>query len=298
VADSLPSVDSQLRRRAVGAPAARSALLTVLGEFVLPRRGVWQEALVASLVALDYKPHAARRAIARSTTAGWLESSRIGRRSWLELSDETRSMLTVGAERIYGFGHPRPWDGHWLFAMLRVPEERREVRHRLRTSLAWAGFGSVGAGVWISPHVDREDEIEELARQESGADLFTFRAEIGSVGEPARLLEQAWDLTEVAAAYRAFIGRFGRSRPGTPAEVFKAQTELVHDWRRFPFLDPELPDRFLPARWPRGRAVEVFESKHAAWAGPAWHYFSELAESVGSDGSTGSSASSSRTASK
>lgn len=270
----------------------------MLGEFVLPHRsGVWQEALVAVLGDLGYKPQASRRAIARSMTAGWLVGTRVGRRSWLELSEEARTMLAEGAERIYGFGHPRSWDERWLFAMLRVPEERRDVRHRLRTNLAWAGFGSLGAGVWISPRVDREADIAELASEEPHADLFTFRAEIGSVGEPVRLLEQAWDLGEVAAEYREFIDRFKSRRPRTPAQTFRAQTELVHGWRRFPFLDPELPDRFLPGRWPRMRAVELFETRHRAWAKPAQNYFSEVAESVAPDPPAESFANSSRTAS-
>ena len=71
-------------------------------------------------------------------------------------------MLRTGAERIYGFGEPRDWDGRWLLVALRVPEERREVRHQLRTRLAWAGFGSLGGGLWISPHVEREAELREM----------------------------------------------------------------------------------------------------------------------------------------
>ena len=66
-------MDQQLRRRSVGAPAARSLLLTVLGEYVLPRSGgVWQETLVAALVSLGYNPQAARQALSRSTRDGWL----------------------------------------------------------------------------------------------------------------------------------------------------------------------------------------------------------------------------------
>ena len=48
------------------------------------------------------------------------------------------------------------WDGRWLLLVLRVPEQRRELRHQLTTQLAWAGFGSLGNGLWITPHVDRE----------------------------------------------------------------------------------------------------------------------------------------------
>ena len=47
--------------------------------------------------------------------------------------------------------------------------------------------------------------------------------------------------------------------------MFRAQTLLVHEWRRLPFLDPELPGDMLPARWPRGRAHALFHERHAAW---------------------------------
>src|SRR5919206_1635457 len=136
-------MNDQLRRRSIGPPAARSMLLTVLGEYVLPAPdGVWQETLISALNSLDYKTQAARQALARSVSGGWLRTERHGRRSRLRLTADTAAMLRTGAERLYGFGEPWEWDGRWLLVVLRVPEERREVRHRLRTRLAWAGFGS------------------------------------------------------------------------------------------------------------------------------------------------------------
>ena len=138
-------MDSQIRKRSVGAPAARSLLLTVLGEYVLPRSdSVWQETLVSALQSLGYSEQAARQALSRSTRDGWLTTLRRGRRTRMTLSDGTAELLSAGAERIYSFGESSQWDGRWLLVVLRVPEHRREVRHQLRTSLAWAGFGSLG----------------------------------------------------------------------------------------------------------------------------------------------------------
>jgi phenylacetic acid degradation operon negative regulatory protein len=270
-------VNDQFRRRSVGAPAARSVLLTLLGEYVLPaREGVWQETLVSALGTMDYKTQAARQAVARSVSAGWLTAQRHGRRSRVQLTEETATMLRTGAERIYGFGEPREWDGRWLLVMLRVPEQRREVRHQVRTRLAWAGFGSLGGGLWISPHVEREAELREMAGDESAAEMLAFRAELGALGEPQRLLADAWDLAAVADAYDGFITSFGRMRPKTPEAVFRAQTRLVHAWRKFPFLDPDLPEGVLPGQWPRQRAHDVFQDRHAAWHATAQDYFRSL----------------------
>ena len=47
--------------------------------------------------------------------------------------------------------------------------------------------------------------------------------------------------------------------------MFRAQTQLVHEWRKFPFLDPDLPADMLPAGWPRKRAHDLFRERHAQW---------------------------------
>jgi phenylacetic acid degradation operon negative regulatory protein len=270
-------MNDQLRRRSVGAPAARSVLLTVLGEYVMPRHdALWQETLIDALATLGYKPQAARQALARSVAAGWLRTARVGRRSRVELTTETGAMLVTGARRIYGFGSPWEWDGRWLVVVLRVPEERRDVRHQARTQLAWAGFGSLGGGLWISPHAEREEELRGLSGEGSAAELLSLRAEFGSLGDPRKIVEEAWDLDAVSAAYSTFIDDFARRRPRTPQAVFAAQTMLVHEWRKFPFLDPDLPAEMLPAGWPRERAHDLFTERHDAWSTTARGYFGSL----------------------
>jgi phenylacetic acid degradation operon negative regulatory protein len=280
-------MNDQLRRRSVGPPAARSMLLTVLGEYVLPADdGVWQETLISALNSLDYKTQAARQALARSVGGGWLRTERHGRRARVYLTSDAREMLSSGADRIYGFGRPRSWDGRWLLVLVRVPEERRDVRHLIRSQLAWAGFGSLGNGLWITPHVDREAEVDRIAQELSPAELLSFRAEFGSIGDPAKVVADAWDLADVADRYREFISRFGRLRPRTPEAAFRAQTELVHTWRKFPFLDPDLPQEMLPARWPRSRAHQVFVDRHREWQAPAKEYFTSLERLLPAAGAT------------
>src|SRR5437764_6634113 len=199
-------MDEQLRRRSVGAPAARSLLLTVLGEYVLPRPdGFWQETLVAALSSLGYTHQAARQALSRSTREGWLESRRHGRRTRMSLTAATADLLRSGAERIYSFGDPWEWDGRWLLVVLRVPEESRAVRHQLRSRLAWAGLGSLGGGVWLTPHVEREQELAAAINDEPAADARSFVAELGRMGDPLQLVADAWALDVVRAQREVFV---------------------------------------------------------------------------------------------
>lgn len=270
-------MDDQLRRRSVGAPAARSLLLTILGEYVLPRgEAVWQETLVRALMSVGYSSDAARQAVARSVRAGWLTTSRQGRRSRVELSDRARDLLATGAARIYSFGSEWEWDGRWLVLVLRVPEERREVRHQLRTRLAWAGLGSMGGGVWLTPHVSREGELRDAVADAPAALATSFVATLGELGRVPDVVAAAWDLDAVRSQYDAFLADFSSVHPSAGEASFRVQTLLVHAWRKFPFLDPDLPTELLPAGWPRRQAHELFVSRHSRWVAPARAWFEEL----------------------
>jgi len=236
-------------------------LFTLLGEFVLPGEGAaWTSAVLAAFERMGVAEKATRQALMRTANAGWLSAEKVGRRTRWLLTPAATKMLTDGARRIYSFGAllngtGTAWDGQWVLVQVRIPEADRRARHVVRTRLAWAGFGSLGGGLWITPHAEREHELADVAGDGSAAELVSFRAELGALGEPARVVAEAWDLEALADAYRAFVTRFGRMRPDGPEAEFRAQTLLVHEWRRFPFLDPDLPDGMLPARWPRGRGA-------------------------------------------
>jgi phenylacetic acid degradation operon negative regulatory protein len=265
-----------IRRREVRHTSARSLLMTVLGEFVLPAgRPVWTWMLVDTLAGLGVTEKSARQALARAAAEGLLVSERVGRRTRWELTPSARRLLSEGARRIYEFGRSeRIWDGRWLLLLVSVPESKRDLRHRLRTQLSWAGFGSPEAGVWISPHLGREDEALEVV-QELGlaACAMSFTAAFGRIGGQDEMVSRAWDLTALEERYEAFLADFGGLEPAGRAEALRAQTRLVHEWRRFPFLDPQLPHTLLPANWSGAKAAELFHRKHADWqpaAGRRW----------------------------
>ncbi|MGH3378427.1 MAG: PaaX family transcriptional regulator [Actinoallomurus sp.] len=267
------------RRHAVGETSARSLLLTLLGEFALPQDGpVWTSTIVEVLDSLGVEEKSARQALARTAADGWLSSERVGRSVRWSLTPSGRRLLTEGAERIYAFGAPAPsWDGLWLIMYVSVPESKRRLRHKLRTKLTWAGFGSPGPGMWISPLPDREAEVRAVVEGlglDGGAMSFTAR--FAAIGSEPEMVCRAWDLDAVAAQYAGFVSAFGEQHPASAHETMLAQTRLVHEWRRFPFLDPRLPAELLPAGWIGDRARELFAARHAGWTDGAQHRWREL----------------------
>lgn len=267
------------RRRGLGQTSARSLLLTLLGEFVLPRdEPVWTQVLIDVLGGLGVESKSARQALARTAAEGLVSSDRAGRRVRWTLTDAGRDLLSAGAERIYTFGNPAPaWDGRWLVLLVSVPESRRQLRHRLRTRLAWAGLGSPAPGVWVSPDPGKEAEVADVvADLDLEAVTSSFVGPFGRIGEQADVVAQAWDLAAVEREYEDFLAEFADAAPALPADVLTHQVLLVHAWRRFPFLDPKLPAELLPAEWAGTRAAALFDTLHRRWQRQAQAHWRSL----------------------
>jgi phenylacetic acid degradation operon negative regulatory protein len=262
-------------------PSARSLLMTILGEFVLPAGApVWTGTLVGSLGACGVEDKTARQALARTAAAGWLTSERAGRRVRWQLTGAGVRLLTEGTQRIYSFGAGRPdWDGEWLLVLVTVPESRRALRYRLRTRLTWAGFGSIGPGAWISPDVSREPEAAAVLTDLGLDGAVSFLGRAGAIGESAEVVREAWDLGAVDTTYAAFLDGPAAAAPETPEETFGALVRLVHEWRRFPFVDPALPAALLPAGWHGVRAAAAFHRCHDRWASDARTFYKLLTDS-------------------
>jgi phenylacetic acid degradation operon negative regulatory protein len=277
---NLGSVSPRLsRRHAAGAESARGLLFTVLGEFVLPSGGTaWTSAFIDVLGRLGVEEKACRQALMRTAADGWLTAERAGRRTSWRLTGAAERLLTEGTERIFGFAAARQdWDGRWVLILARTPETERPARHRLRTRLSWAGFGSPAPGVWLSAHADRVAEAE-LALADAGvlADAQIFLASHAGGGPLTALARQAWDLDLVEARYAEFLAEFAGS---SCADPLARGTELVHAWRRFPWIDPMLPAELLPEHWSGVLAARLFERQHARWAADAmaaWRRLSQL----------------------
>ncbi|HZC70468.1 MAG TPA: PaaX family transcriptional regulator C-terminal domain-containing protein [Jatrophihabitans sp.] len=275
--NSVPaSVPSLSRRHAAGSASARGLLFTVLGEFVLPGGGTaWTSAFIELFSRLGVEEKATRQALMRTGSDGWLTAERIGRRTLWRLTPAAERLLVDGTERIYGFtGSAGDWDGRWLIVLARAPETERPTRHLLRTRLSWAGLGSPAPGVWVGPHAHRFAEAQRALREAGvlpGAQVFV--AEHAGYGEPATMVRQAWDLDAIEASYEQFVARFSgrQARDALPAAV-----ELVHAWRRFPWIDPALPNELLPTPWSGAAAAKLFARLHARWSAAAQAEWREL----------------------
>jgi phenylacetic acid degradation operon negative regulatory protein len=261
-----------LRRRGpLRGPSARAYLVMMLGLYVLDQDdAAWTKTFIDALGLVGFEQKAARQALTRSAAGGWLTQIRDGRRVRWNLTPRGREFLRSAEARLFATGPERDWDGDWLVLLTSVPEKHRMLRHALRTSLGWAGFGSLGAGVWISPHPSRADEARQvlgsLGDQVQGTLLHS---RLDDPADRQRLAAQAWEVSELDAHYRAFIDRFAAARPDTPGDTLAQQVHMFYEWRRLLLADPGLPPTLLPPDWSGEHARRLFLDRHAAWNRPA-----------------------------
>lgn len=271
----------------------KDLVFTLFGDYLLHRPGpVWVGSILALLAPLEVSTTAARTTLSRMCAEGWFTTERQGRRSFYELTARGRRLLEEGEERIHHPRWGRPWDGRWLLVTYSVPEQERHLRDRFRDRLLWLGFGSLGNGLWISPHavageVRREAEALGLAGY---AEIFT--ADHLGCSEPEALVSRCWDLERINAWYEEFVGRHvadyralrtarerGDGTGGiTSEEAFVRRFRLIHEYREFPLLDPNLPQHLLPKGWAGECAAVFFESYYEALAEPANAYVDERVE--------------------
>ena len=160
-----------------------------------------------------------------------------------------------------------------------IPEDRRLERSRLARRLRFLGFGSVQDSVWVSPH-DHSGEVVRLLAELRVADhatLFTAHPD-AVVGLPA-LVSRAWDLSGLVERYEAFVAEFAalcRRRALaslSDREAFAVRTRVVHLFRGFPMLDPELPDAGARGRRRAAGRREIFHELYEGLADASQRHF-------------------------
>jgi phenylacetic acid degradation operon negative regulatory protein len=260
-------------------PTPQDLVISLLGAHVHPRRrAVWSGGLVRLLDEFGFSTGAARVALNRLVARELLARSKDGRLVHYTLTPRIVQVLTEGDRRIFTLGRAVPHPPKWTVLWHAIPETRRTDRNRLVRRLRFLGFGSMQDGTWIAPH-DRGREVAALVRE-----LRVDRYVGVLLGRPATepdfgvFAARIWDLNELSGRYRAFVRQFRRVEHGVrdDRQALLLRTRLVHTFREFPFLDPELPAELVPAPDHRDEAVRLFHDLYPALEPGARRYFNEV----------------------
>jgi phenylacetic acid degradation operon negative regulatory protein len=242
---------------------ARSALFDLYGDHLRalpqePRGQAPVASLVRLLAPLGIQGPAVRTAVSRMVRQGWLSGVRLPTGPGYALTPRGLRRLDDSADRIYRTSQ-QEWDGRWHIVVV-TPPAGRSARERLHAQLGFFGYGALGGGTWVSPRPAPE---LDAALAEAGARAERFTAEHD--GDSQGLIARAWDLESLARAYTRFLDETRGVLDGIPLHTdegaFAARSALVHDWRKFLFVDPGLPAHLLPPGWPGEKAAAWFDEE-------------------------------------
>jgi phenylacetic acid degradation operon negative regulatory protein len=200
------------------------------------------------------------------------------------LTPSAWAMLDEGDRRIMAAREPSALADGWVVVVFTIPESRRDVRHQIRNSLTWLGFGTVAPGVWIAPRrLRREGQAALTAFEDSGYVEF-FDVAPAELEHTRRLVARCWDLRALGDMYTRFSARWeqalrdrGRARPPDGRSAFVDYIHAIADWRKLPFLDPGLPPEVLPTGWEGERATWTYFNVLGHLDRPALDYVRSVA---------------------
>lgn len=245
----------------------RALIVTIYGLYAREVGG-WLSvsALIRLMAALGVDEPAVRSSISRLKRRGILQATSVHGAAGYALSDTARAILDEGDRRIFERPRATMSDG-WVLAVFSVPESERQKRHTLRSRLAWLGFGTVSAGVWIAPgHLEAETR-EVLERYDLVSYVDLFRGDYLAFRDVREQVSSWWDLRGLERLYDDFVmkhdpvlQRWRRRRRTDDREAFASYILTLTAWRRLPFLDPGLAPELLPEGWHGVRAAELFTS--------------------------------------
>ncbi len=264
----------------------QSMILTIYGDYISHYGNkIWIGSLIQLLKVFGHNEQAVRVAVSRMMKQGLLQSEKKGNKSYYKLTERGVSRINEAAKRIYKLD-PHEWDEKWRIIMYNIPEEMRQVRDDFRKELQWSGFGNLSNGCWISPN-NFEKEINFLISKykiEEYVQLFLSK----HIGPQAdfHLIEKCWPLQEIEEKYDQFIDTYSKkfiidqsvigSGQMTDEECFMRRANLVHEYRKFLFIDPFLPKELLPERWSGNHAALLFNQYYKMLAERASRFFEDV----------------------
>jgi len=261
-------------------------IFTLYGDYISHYGSkIWIGSLIRLLSEFGHNEQSVRAAISRMNKQGWVQSEKIGNKSYYSLTERGQKRIDEAAKRIFKLA-PEEWDGKWRILMYTIPEEKRNVRDELRKELVWSGFGMLSSSCWISANNLEKQVFDLIEKYDIHPYVDFFVAKYEGPHENKQLVDKSWNLEEINKKYQAFISEYSQKyiidknkiQKGqkTAGECFVDRAKLVHEYRKFLFIDPGLPEELLQEKWLGNHAAALFSDYYKELAEPSSLFFESI----------------------
>ena len=266
--------------------SCKSYIVTIFGDVLTQHNDwLWLGSLIEALEPLGYSERLIRTSVFRLVQEDWLQTKKVGRRSFYAFTDSAKRHYEKAARRIYA-DKQEQWHGHWLIVLPTfVPEH---ALTNFKKQLNWLGFSSISSGVFAHPSLNKsslEDTLTELNLTDSVVVFQSKTIDDSSANVLKNLVEKRWKLAELGEQYQQFINRYQAfNSPEVLKEItdkqsFVLRTLLIHEYRRILLKDHELPEQMLPKKWQGFLAHQLVKSLYLALAKSSLKYINQALES-------------------
>jgi phenylacetic acid degradation operon negative regulatory protein len=278
--DKAPNLDDASLDGWLETPQPRDLLLTVLADNVRHRvQSVWSGGLVRLLGEFGFSTGASRVALSRMARRGLITPRKQGRVVNYELSDLMERLLAGGDAKLFEHQHPEDLSSGITVLLHTLPEEMRLERSRLARRLRFWGFGPVQDGVWIALG-NREEDVLGFVTDLGLAEYCSLvMGHLSRDPQLASLVKRAWDLPGLNTRYEKFVQMFDQldvNAPHADAEAFRYRTQVMHNFRQFPLLDPGIGGPQFPVTPKREEANAIFRRVYDGLREQAHRHFDKV----------------------
>lgn len=262
---------------------AGSFIITLYGDAILPRHGeVWMGDIINLCKEVGINESLVRTAVSRLVASNRITGSKIGRKSYYKLTEESRKEFQHASEQIYS--PPFPNSDIWTFVMNLSTQNREDLKRKMEK----IGFGDPIHGLFLKPgncHNELYYIFGDSLKDYAGLSFTAYLNEVETQLKDISKLTDGWHLDLIGAQYENFICRFEALHNAllekndlVGLEQLLIRQILVHEYRRIIFKDPRLPENLLPSGWTGVKAFTIFRDLYDMLANASEAYISEKFE--------------------
>lgn len=267
--------------------SSKSQLVTFFGD-VMSVHGewVWLGSLIEALQPLGYSERLVRTSVFRLVQDQWLQTEKVGRKSYYSFTDTAKKHNQKAARRIYA-GEFGTWDGCWLIVLPTFVSEPKLTE--FRRQLEWLGFSPLASGVYAHPSFEQqslEETVEEMALSDSVVIFTSKTLDQASNAVLKHLVMDRWNIAELEQNYQSFINTYApmqallKTTKLNDKQSFLLRLLMIHEYRRILLKDHELPQDMLPKPWAGFAAHKLVSQMYGQLATPSSHYVKRVLDNT------------------
>ena len=250
---------------------AGSFIITLYGDAIVPRDGeLWMGDIIQFCNQVGISESLVRTAVSRLVTSKRLQGSKVGRKSYYRLTENSKVEFKNAANKIYST-HP-DHQGIWTFLINFAQNKREDLKRKMDR----IGFGDPLSGLFMKPgfcETELQFAVGNLLKENPN---LCFSATLKDVADnliDLNLLTRGWNLQSFSDQYEAFCNNFRNLHASiddhkmlsiSDQEQLLVRTIMVHEYRKIIIKDPRLPLDLLPKDWAGLKATEIFSDLYEA----------------------------------